>query len=101
MENWNYKIKNDEQFQIELKRLTEKFNSQEKFPKGKEMIIERLEKLNDIVFNNKPIPGNKKSAGNLLPFLEFQGGEEFLETEDGKAIIEVFFYFAYKWEPAP
>lgn len=97
-----FKIKNEGQFKDELRRLNGKFLAiSENFPKGKQMIIDRLNILYNIVTNNEKIPGNQKAAANLLPFLEFIGGKEFLEqSQDGKDIIEVFFYFAYKWHPA-
>lgn len=100
MQDWNFKIKNSSEFKKEIQRLDLKFNAdKEKYPKGKKMVISRLEKIKNIVFDNMPYDTQKSSFGNLLPFLEFQGGEEFLETEDGKSVIEVIFYFAYKWEP--
>ncbi len=99
--DWNYKIKNDHQLKDEIFRITSKYYAikNDSYPKGQEMVLDRLRILEEIVFKNKPIPGNQQAAGNLLPFLEFKGGPEFLETQDGKDIIEIFFYFSYKWKP--
>ena len=102
MEQWNYKIKNDNQLQNELLQLSTKYQSikEQNYPKGKEMILLRLEKIKNIVMHNMAFDTKKSSFANLLPFLEFNGGKEFIESEEGKDIIEVFFYFAYKWNPA-
>lgn len=67
-------------------------------PKGKGMILDTLFEIKDVVLEKVALKYKKESYGNLLPYLEFKGGKEFFETEDGKAIIEVIFYFAYKWE---
>jgi hypothetical protein len=102
MIDWNFKIKNDQDFKNEIFRVLSKYDLKEKnlFLKGQQMILETLEEIKEIVFNNSPLQYKKESYGNLLPYLEFKGGPQFLETEDGKDIIEIFFYFAYKWKSA-
>lgn len=98
MEDWDFKIKNTEQLKVEVLRLTKLYSLDSFYPKGQLMILETLHKIRDPIFNDKPVD-HKKQYGYLLHYLEYPGSNEFFKTEDGKAIIEVFFYFAYKWEP--
>ncbi len=98
MEEWNYKIKDDTQFKAEILRIYEKYNLLNKvnYHKGQQNILETLRKIKTFVFENKPFT-HKEQYGYLLHYLEYEGGKEFLETRDGKDIVEIFFYFAYKW----
>jgi len=95
-----FKFSNDGEFITELSHLNKKYNTStmRNFAKGKQMIIETLQEIYEVVLSNSNLKYNQESYSNLLLYHEFIGGKEFLETQEGKDIIEVFFYFAYKWK---
>jgi hypothetical protein len=93
------KPQNDQEFIQRLNYFLKKYAYKlSEFEEGKRHAIFRLIRIKEIITKKFPPGSNIESFANFLPFLECEGGPEFLESEDGKEIIELYNYFSYDYK---
>lgn len=97
--SYTIKLDSDQEFVFLLEQILNKYIPlKESLLPGELLVIETLEKIRSAINKEIVLDTRQASFINFRPYWELQGGEEFLETSVGQEIIDLLFYFAFKYK---
>lgn len=97
MDEYISKIKTREEF---LNKFTILFNylyEKENKTKAEIMLLNRLITIYEFIFKHVELPYKKSSYCNMLPYFEFNGGFEMMDSEIGKEATDLLYYFVQNY----
>ncbi len=95
----NLKLKTDESFKNELNFCHEYFHKLNNITVGVNEIKKRIDEIFDIVNSKRIMLYKQEGYSYLRPFEDsYQDAIDFLNSENGERVKQVFYYFGYKYK---
>ncbi len=99
MNNFIYvpNVKSQKEFLLRFEKLFEYFKNKQEKNSAENALYETLTEVYQNIYDKKILECNKESYCNMLPYFEFNGGFEMMDSEIGKEATDLLYYFVQNY----
>jgi hypothetical protein len=90
-------VKTKEEFLERFYTLFHKLDEKPNKSTSENSLIKRLNLIKNNLENEIPLPSQKKSYCNMLPYFELAGGWEMMKSDIGKEATDLLYYFVQNY----